>query len=77
MKAMPRRRFVASLALLAACSAPQPAATPPATGSDDAHARLPTGVHLDPVAPLHVVGQMPLAMVDAPEGDRVVLLMNG
>jgi DNA-binding beta-propeller fold protein YncE len=71
------RRYFAALALLAACSAPPPAATPPATGSDDAHARLPTGVHLDPAAPLHVVGQMPLAMVDAPEGDRVVLLLNG
>src|SRR5690348_16057812 len=76
-KPMPSRRFIAALALLAACSAPQPAAAPPAAGSDDAHARLPTGVHLDPAAPLHVVGQMPLAMADAPEGDRVVLLMNG
>jgi YVTN family beta-propeller protein len=73
---MPRRLF-ATLALLAACSAPQPAASPPATGSDDAHARLPTGVHLDPAAPLHLVGPMPLAMTDAPEGDRVVLLVNG
>ncbi|HEX5971814.1 MAG TPA: bifunctional YncE family protein/alkaline phosphatase family protein [Gemmatimonadaceae bacterium] len=74
---MPRRRLFAVLALLAACSTPQPAATPPANPVDDAHARLPTGVHLDPVAPLHVVGQMPLAMMDAPEGDRVVLLVNG
>ena len=39
--------------------------------------RLPTGVRLDPAAPQHGVGQMPLAMVDAPEGDRVVLLLNG
>jgi YVTN family beta-propeller protein len=74
---MIRRRSFAAVALLAACSAPQPATTPPAAGSDDAHGRLPTGVHLDPVTPLHVVGQMPLAMLDAPEGDRVVLLMNG
>ena len=74
---MPSRRYFAALALLAACSAPQPAATPSATGSDDAHARLPTGVRLDPAAPLHVVGQMPLAMANAPEGDRVVLLING
>ena len=72
----PRRQLLA-LAFLAACSTPQPAAAPPAGATDDAHARLPTGVHLDPAAPLHVVGQMPLAMVDAPEGDRVVLLSNG
>ncbi|HET9011772.1 MAG TPA: YncE family protein, partial [Gemmatimonadaceae bacterium] len=39
--------------------------------------RLPTGVRLDPAATQHRVGQMPLAMVDAPEGDRVVLLLNG
>ena len=49
--------------------------------SDDAGVdgigRLPTGVRLDPAAPLHPVGQMPLAMVDAPEGDRVVLLLSG
>ncbi|MFL5608324.1 MAG: hypothetical protein ACJ8AD_17860, partial [Gemmatimonadaceae bacterium] len=43
----------------------------------DVHDRLPTGVRLDPAAPLHDVGQMPLAMVSAPDGDRVVLLMNG
>jgi YVTN family beta-propeller protein len=45
--------------------------------SADVLDRLPTGVRLDPAAPLHTVGQMPLAMVDAPEGDRVVLLLNG
>ena len=45
--------------------------------SADGLDRLPTGVRLDPAAPLHAVGQMPLAMVDAPEGDRVVLLLNG
>ena len=44
---------------------------------DDAHGRLPTGARLDPAATLHEVGQLPLAMIDAPEGDRVVLLMNG
>lgn len=65
------------LALLAACSASQPATTPAASPANDAHARLPTGVHLDPAAPLHVIGQMPLTMVDAPESDRAVLLMNG
>ena len=51
------------------------AATPGAP--DDAHGRLPTGARLDPASTLHVVGQLPLAMVESPEGDRVVLLMNG
>ena len=44
---------------------------------DDAIGRLPNGVRLDPAAPLHAVGQMPLTMISAPEGDRVVLLLNG
>jgi len=65
------------LALAAACASPQPNATPAASGADDIHGRLPTGVRLDPAAPLHAVGQMPLAMAEAPEGDRVVLLLNG
>jgi YVTN family beta-propeller protein len=59
-----------------------PAASFSATSStaasvNDEHGRLPTGVRLDPAAPLHDVGQMPLAMVSAPDGDRVVLLLNG
>ena len=45
--------------------------------ADDSHARLPTGVRLDPASELHPIGQMPLAMVAAPEGDRVVMLLNG
>src|SRR5258705_11558283 len=43
----------------------------------DTHDRLPTGARLDPAAPLHLIGQMPLAMVSAPGSNRVVLLMNG
>jgi len=39
--------------------------------------RLPTGVTLDPDGTLHEVGQFPLAMVPSPEGDRLVLLLNG
>src|SRR5437773_5834459 len=39
--------------------------------------RLPTGVHLDPAAPLAVIGPMPFTMRVAPEGDRVVLLLSG
>ncbi len=72
-----RTRHFAAIVLLAACAAPQPAVTPSAANADESHGRLPTGVHLDLAAPLHVVGQMPLAMVEAPEGDRMVLLING
>ncbi|MEO9038283.1 MAG: beta-propeller fold lactonase family protein [Gemmatimonadaceae bacterium] len=39
--------------------------------------RLPTGVKLDPAAPLATVGPMPLTMRVAPEGDRVVLSLGG
>ena len=39
--------------------------------------RLPTGVTLDPVAPAHRVGNFPLAMAMAPEGDRIALLLCG
>jgi len=39
--------------------------------------RLPTGVSLDPVAESHGVGNFPLAMVVAPGGQRVALLLNG
>ncbi len=39
--------------------------------------RLPTGVTLDPDGTLHEVGQFPLAMVASPEGNRLVLLLNG
>src|SRR5215207_866846 len=39
--------------------------------------RLPTGAFLDPVAPAWGVGSMPLAMVLAPGGGQVVVLLNG
>ncbi len=39
--------------------------------------RLPTGVVLDPAGGIIEVGQFPLAMVRAPEGNRIVLLLNG
>ena len=45
--------------------------------SDSALNRLPTGVVLDPAGASFEIGQLPLAMVTAPEGDRVVLLLNG
>lgn len=78
---VPHRILLVALVLAAGCGrtstgssaalADRPQASP------DALDRLPTGVRLDPAAPLHTIGQMPLAMVDAPEGDRAVLLLNG
>src|ERR1041384_811554 len=38
---------------------------------------LPTGVCLDPAGHSFDVGNMPLAMVASPEGDRLVLSLNG
>src|ERR1044072_7429329 len=38
---------------------------------------LPTGVCLDPTAPSFDVGNMPLAMVLSPEGDRLVISLSG
>ena len=63
----------------AACSSGPvvPAGRDGSAATDDSHGRLPTGVRLDPAAPLHDVGQMPLAMIESPEGDRLVLLLNG
>lgn len=76
---MRARLQVAGLLVLTSCSA-VPANTRDQSlqsAEDDARGRLPTGVRLDPASPLHDVGQMPLAMVEAPEGDRVLLLLNG
>jgi len=41
------------------------------------HACLPTGVCLDPAGQSSAVGNMPLAMVLSPEGDRVVVSLSG
>src|SRR5919206_1615764 len=42
-----------------------------------AHALLPTGMRLDPAGKSFDVGNMPLSMVLAPEGDRLVVLLCG
>ncbi len=61
--------------LLAAChAAPRPAAEAAAAGETP---RLPTGQRLDPAGVVTTVGQMPFAMVAAPGGRRVVLLLDG
>ena len=48
-----------------------------ASGNSDHRTCLPTGVCLDPAARSFAVGNMPLAMVLSPEGDRLVLSLNG
>src|SRR6185503_4287274 len=42
-----------------------------------AQTRLPTGVNLDPAGTSFDVGNMPLGMALSPEGDRLVLSLNG
>ncbi len=64
--------------LLAACSSNavvHAGASPDSIAADAT--RLPTGVHLDPAGSVHPVGPMPLNMALAPNGNRVVLLLNG
>src|SRR3954467_2585162 len=51
--------------------------SPPGQGPLPPRPRLPTGVWLDPASPVHPVGALPLAMLEAPEGDRLVLLLCG
>ena len=64
---------VVVLATLAACQrAPTSRPEPGAEGR-----RLATGQTLDPAGVVLPVGPMPLAMVAAPGGQRLVLLMNG
>ena len=65
--------FAVLLSALAACH-PAPSSR---TGSGTDVRRLPTGQTLDPAGVVRDVGPMPLAMVSAPGGRRLVLLLNG
>jgi DNA-binding beta-propeller fold protein YncE len=58
-------------------SAAPAAVTAAAAARPPAGARLPTGVLLDPAGRSSDLGNMPLSMVLAPEGDRVVVLLAG
>jgi DNA-binding beta-propeller fold protein YncE len=74
-----RPSLVATLLItvVAGCRPPAPGVP---SGGDELSSdgkRLPTGVRLDPAGTLTEVGQFPLAMVPAPEGNRLVLLLNG
>ena len=75
---MRRSAFPVGLCLIALACRPQ---APGSAGAGDeltgaAH-RLPTGARLDPAGRVIDVGQFPLAMLPTPEGNRVVLLLNG
>ena len=48
-----------------------------ASGNSDHGTCLPTGVCLDPAGRSFAASNMPLAMVLSPEGDRLVLSLNG
>src|SRR5579864_2624813 len=62
---------------LLAAPAPVTAAAAAAAARPPAGARLPTGVMLDPAGRSSDLGNMPLSMVLAPEGDRVAVLLAG
>src|SRR5689334_10112158 len=60
-----------------ACQQAPPQTSTSATNELNGEPRLPTGAGLDPVAASWPVGSMPLAMVLAPGGRQVVVLLNG
>ena len=77
-----RLASVAALALAAVVGGCTPAASgnPPSSGRPgvpEGQTTLPTGVQLDPAAPSVELGSMPLTMQLSPEGDRMVVLLNG
>jgi YVTN family beta-propeller protein len=66
----------AGVLLLAAC---RPTSGGDARASDalSGEPRLPTGVHLDPVAPTTPLGSMPSSITATPEGNRFVVVLSG
>src|SRR5690349_24409486 len=52
-------------------------ATAAAMGQTTNPTCLPTGVCLDPAGSSFDVGNMPLAMIPSPEGDRIVISLSG
>src|SRR2546427_2980167 len=78
VRSLARIALLASAATLAACGQPNSSSARAGDSlSTRLQPRLPTGVRLDPAAPLADVGPMPLTMRAAPEGDRIVLLLSG
>ncbi len=73
----PRRAAAFLLALAAGCAPQPPGSTRGGDEVASAPRRLPTGATLDPVGRATPIGQYPLTMVPTPEGNRVVLLLDG
>ena len=65
--------------LLFACANAIAQTTPPWSDDDGQRSQtcLPVGVCLDPAGQSYDAGNMPLAIVPSPEGDRLVLSLNG
>src|SRR6188474_2280698 len=71
------RQLALMLTVVLACCTPQSAQQAEAKRKTVLRPRLPTGVYLDPAGRSFNAGSMPLAMTLAPDGKRVVLLLNG
>jgi len=69
-------RLLTAIAILSGCQQ-NPRTTAEAANELNGQPRLPTGAHLDPVATASTLGSMPLAMVLAPGGGQIVVLLNG
>src|SRR5512132_3900182 len=76
---MPSMRHLLSvaLALTASCHLAGRDAAPDAQDPRVPHDRLPTGVRLDPAGTVHDVGQLPLSMLQSPDGKYFVLVLSG
>jgi DNA-binding beta-propeller fold protein YncE len=71
-------RLLALTLIANACGSPSPLVEAGISAQDPSGARrLPTGARLDPAGVSHDLGSMPLAMTLSPEGDRVLVLLNG
>lgn len=78
MDASRRLRFVFSVVIIVLACAPAIAQTASPLSRDGARQTcLPTGICLDPTGRSIAAGNMPLAMVLSPEGDRLVLSLSG
>ena len=69
-------RLVLVIGLIATAAACTSAPSSDLAANND-EKRLPTGAHLDPAGKSIDVGDLPLAMLPSPDGQHLVLLLNG
>ena len=69
-----RRAGIVLCVMLVTLTAPL---TFPAAGQTSASKRLPTGLRLDPAGDVVTTGSMPLAMLAAPGGEKLILSLGG